>query len=86
MLTGRALSRRAAIAAAIPPVIRLSGQSSSVAHLAAEIHQPQRLVEDAVRALEREGWVTTAGDTVRLTAKAVKTMDAWETEMQGALG
>lgn len=86
MLTGRALSRRAAIAAAIPPVIRLCGDSSRLAQLAAEIHQPEALVRDAVRALEREGWVTLVGDHVRLTPKAKATMDAWEHEMQGALG
>lgn len=88
MLTGRALSRRAAIAAAIPPILRLHGGSAKVANLAAEIHQPTRLVRDACLALERERWITIAGDqagTVRLTAKAEATMDEWEAEMAGAL-
>lgn len=86
MLTGRALQRRAAIAAAIPPLIRLRGSGSDSARaLALELGQPERLVVDAVRALEREGWVTICGDQVTLTPKAADTLDGWEAEIAGAL-
>lgn len=87
MLTGRALQRRAYVAAAIPPMIRLKSleNGSSVAALAVRLGEPDRVVMDACVALEREGWVAFTNGRVTLTAKATVAMDEWETEMQGAL-
>ena len=84
-LSGGDLGRRAAVAAAIPPVLRLAGGRASVGNLAAELRQPERLVRGACRALERHGWVAVAGDRVALTAQAEATLDGWESEIGGAL-
>ncbi len=92
MLTGRALRRRAYVAAAIPPVLALHDRlvHTTVAQLAAELHQPERIVHDACIALETEGWVTITANgkspRIELTPQATRTMDAWETEMAGSLG
>lgn len=60
-------------------------RTATVAALATQIQQPPRLVAEACKALEREGWVTVNRDRVELTAMATRTMDDWETEMTAAL-
>lgn len=77
--------RVAAVAAVIPPVLDLHGGERTVAQLEAELEQPRRVVEVALRALEREAYVTRVGDRVRLTETAREALTAWAAEIEAGV-